>query len=81
MKPLLHYTDEEKIKRLSAWHESEKKEIDDLRAQLHATQKRVEELERLLKESHKMIYKLQDAWMDTKEVDGLRRRIRALLKG
>lgn len=28
------YTDEEKIKRLSAWHESEKKEIAALRAEL-----------------------------------------------
>ena len=28
----LHYTDAEKIKRLTAWHESEKAEIEQLRA-------------------------------------------------
>ena len=30
----LHYTDEEKIRRLSAWHESEKAEIIQLRAEI-----------------------------------------------
>jgi hypothetical protein len=33
-----HYTDEEKIKRLSAWHESEKEEIAQLRARLEAAE-------------------------------------------
>lgn len=34
LEPTIHYTDAEKIKRLTAWHESEKAEIATLRAEV-----------------------------------------------
>lgn len=69
----IHYTDEEKIKRLLAWHESDKKDL--------ATQAaRIVQLEAALREAKDVFYESTCLHRETREKK-LENKIRALLEG